>query len=71
MSHDTQCSPRARVLFSASVIGTMRGDGVPIHGVGLQMHIDAANYPSPAAVAANVRRLADLGLKVNISEMDV
>jgi len=46
-------------------------DGVPIHGVGLQMHIDAADYPKPEDIAANVRRLAGLGLRVNISEMDV
>jgi len=48
-------------------------DRVPIHGVGLQMHINAAaaDYPRPEDVAANIRRLAALGLNVNISEMDV
>ncbi len=45
--------------------------GVPIDGVGLQMHISAAMPPDAAAVAANMRRLASLGLRVNISEMDV
>jgi len=35
------------------------------------MHITASNPPSESAVAANMRRLADLGLLVNISEMDV
>ena len=45
--------------------------GVPIDGVGLQMHISGANPPGEAAVAANMRRLASLGLLVNISEMDV
>jgi GH35 family endo-1,4-beta-xylanase len=44
---------------------------VPIDGVGLQMHITAANPPSEASIAANMRRLASLGLSVNISEMDV
>jgi GH35 family endo-1,4-beta-xylanase len=46
-------------------------DGVPIHGVGLQMHLFAVEYPNPEDIAVNVRRLAALGLKVNISEMDV
>jgi len=48
-------------------------DRVPIHGVGLQMHINAAaaDYPKPEDIAANIRRLTALGLKVNISEMDV
>ena len=38
------------------------------------MHLYAWNYPNfpkPEDVASNVRRLADLGLKVDISEMDV
>jgi endo-1,4-beta-xylanase len=45
--------------------------GVPIDGVGLQMHVSATNRPSDASIAANMRRLADLGLTVHISEMDV
>jgi len=53
------------------LVKKLLSDGVPIHGVGLQMHLDAWDYPRPADVAANVRRLAQLGLKVNISEMDV
>jgi endo-1,4-beta-xylanase len=46
-------------------------DGVPIHGVGLEMHLRAARPPAPAAVRANLARLAALGLEVRISEMDV
>jgi GH35 family endo-1,4-beta-xylanase len=49
----------------------LRAQGVPIDGVGLQMHINASNPPSADDVAANMRRLASLGLVVNISEMDV
>jgi endo-1,4-beta-xylanase len=45
--------------------------GVPIGGVGLQMHLDAASRPPTADIARNVARLAALGLRVNISEMDV
>ena len=49
----------------------LRAQGVPIDGVGLQMHVTATNPPSDASIAANMRRLASLGLLVNISEMDV
>jgi endo-1,4-beta-xylanase len=49
----------------------LKESGAPIDGVGLQMHISAAGYPPGADIAANVARLADLGLLVNISEMDV
>jgi len=45
--------------------------GVPIDGVGLQMHVRAGGPPPTESVAANMRRLAALGLRVNISEMDV
>jgi endo-1,4-beta-xylanase len=45
--------------------------GVPIHGVGLQMHISVENPPNPQEIAANIRRLRELGLEVHITEMDV
>ncbi|MFB6136334.1 MAG: endo-1,4-beta-xylanase [Halobacteriaceae archaeon] len=44
--------------------------GVPIDGVGLQMHA-LGERPDPDDVAANVERLRDLGLKVQVTEMDV
>jgi endo-1,4-beta-xylanase len=49
----------------------LKQGGVPIDGVGMQMHVDATSYPQPADIAANMQRLAALGLLVNISEMDV
>ncbi len=42
-----------------------------VDGVGLQMHISATSFPAVADIAANINRLADLGLQVNLSEMDV
>jgi len=42
-----------------------------VDGVGLQMHISAAAFPAVADIRANIQRLADLGLQVNLSEMDV
>jgi endo-1,4-beta-xylanase len=49
----------------------LKQGGVPIDGVGMQMHVDATSYPQPADIAANMQRLVALGLLVNISEMDV
>jgi endo-1,4-beta-xylanase len=51
-------------------------DGVPIHGAGMQAHIDASGIgrnrpPTPSMVGRQIRRIGELGLKVNISEMDV
>ena len=45
--------------------------GVPIHGVGLQMHLDTGGYPSSAGLAQNIQQLTALGLQVHITEMDV
>jgi endo-1,4-beta-xylanase len=45
--------------------------GVPINGVGLQMHVCADSCPAPLDVAWNINRLAACGLEIYITEMDV
>ncbi len=49
--------------------------GVPINGVGFEMHLELNNYPnyypSPAGLAQNMQALAALGIQVHITEMDV
>ena len=54
-----------------ALVRRLRERGVPVGGVGLQMHVSAQSRPPSGEIAANVRRLAELGLLVNISEMDV
>lgn len=44
---------------------------VPVHGVGLQMHVAVDAAPRPEAIAANMARLAGLGVEVQVTEMDV
>lgn len=44
--------------------------GVPIHGVGLQMHIPALDADIPA-ITRNIARLTALGVQVHITELDV
>lgn len=43
--------------------------GVPIDGVGLQMHVPALDVDIPA-IAANIARLTALGMQVQITELD-
>ncbi|TYT63367.1 endo-1,4-beta-xylanase [Natrialba swarupiae] len=43
---------------------------VPVDGVGLQLHA-LGDWPDPDSIAENVRRFNDLGLEVQITEMDV
>jgi endo-1,4-beta-xylanase len=45
--------------------------GVPIDGIGLQMHIDGTNPPTKASVIANMKRFAALGVGVYVTEFDV
>ncbi len=44
--------------------------GVPIDGVGLQMHVSNLDFDQ-APVAANIARLTKLGIQVHITELDV
>jgi endo-1,4-beta-xylanase len=44
--------------------------GVPIVGVGLQMHISNLDFDG-ASVTANIARLTALGLQVHITELDI
>jgi len=53
------------------LVKELKDSGVPIHGVGLQAHFDGASYPSQADITWNMQRLAELGLLVNVSELDV
>jgi len=61
----------AKSEYVYRLVKAMLARGVPIHGVGLQMHTGPADAPSTVDIAANMQRLAALGLDVVISEMDV
>jgi len=53
------------------LVKSMKSRGIPIHGVGLQYHVSLQYSPSISAVATNIQRLADLGLEVHITELDI
>lgn len=44
--------------------------GVPIHGIGLQGHYNI-NFPSVESIKEGIEKLALLGLKIQITEMDI
>jgi endo-1,4-beta-xylanase len=45
--------------------------GVPIHGVGFQMHVDPRHWPSADTIRKNIERYAALGLFIEFTEMDI
>ena len=53
-----------------AMVRDFRHRGVPVDGVGLQMHIPVLDADIPAIVA-NISRLTALGLQVHITELDV
>ncbi len=53
------------------LIKSLLANNVPIHGIGLQMHIPVDSPPNVRDVADNMSRFANLGLQVHITEMDV
>jgi endo-1,4-beta-xylanase len=62
----------AKSDYVYNMVKGMLARGVPINGVGLQMHTGPADAsPSAAQVTANMQRLEALALNVVISEMDV
>lgn len=45
--------------------------GIPIDGIGMQMHIDGTRPPKREDVITNMRRFADIGVDVYVTEFDV
>jgi len=45
--------------------------GVPLHGIGLQAHLALDHLPRWDGVRTNLRRIRDLGLQVQVTELDV
>ena len=61
-------NPKSDAIYA--MVRDFRARGVPIDGVGLQMHI-ANLHADVASISANIKRFTDLGVHVQITEMDV
>lgn len=53
------------------IVSDLVAKGVPIHGVGFQMHMSEDDPRNFESVAQNMKRLGDLGLDVEFTEVDV
>jgi endo-1,4-beta-xylanase len=60
--------PKSDAIYA--MIQDFRKRGVPIHGVGLQMHLSNL-HPDISSISANIGRFTALGVQVHITEMDV
>ena len=64
-----ELSPKSDAFYA--LVKGLLAKGAPLHGVGLQFHLDGKYNPDFAAVARNLDRLRALGLEVQITELDV
>jgi len=61
-------NPKSDAIYA--MVSDFKRRGVPIDGVGLQMHITKL-HADTVSIAQNIERLTALGLQVHITEMDV
>jgi len=61
-------NPKSDAMYNLAK--SLLAEGVPLAGIGIQAHL-AVQYGFPADMTANLRRFADLGLDVGITELDV
>jgi endo-1,4-beta-xylanase len=64
-----EINPESTAVYNT--IKQMLEKGVPINGIGFQMHLRARMPLDKEKVKANLKRFADLGLKIYITEIDV
>jgi len=61
-------NPKSDAVYA--MVKDFKSRGVPIDGVGLQMHISRLDF-DVSQVSSNIARLTALGLQVHITELDV
>ena len=62
--------PKADALFT--LVADLKRRGVPVDGVGVQMHLDSPQATPPyAQLVAEMRRYAEIGVAIEVTEMDV
>lgn len=69
--HDPGDARGAKFARIAAVLKRPLAEGVLVHGVGLQMHCNVRKPPVRAAIPRSLERCGALGLRVQITELDV
>src|SRR5579871_1210127 len=66
---DESTGPISNAMYD--YIKAAKARGVPIDGIGMQMHIDGTNPPKKADVISNMQRFAAIGVQTYVTEFDV
>jgi endo-1,4-beta-xylanase len=62
-------NPKSNALLA--LVRGLLASGVPLNGIGFEMHVSTAAYPTTAQLEQSMTRFAALGLRTDVSEMDV
>ena len=68
--NDYSTTDTDRLACFVQIVRYLKGRGIPIDGVGHQMH-NAINYPSVPAMVNAINTMANLGVEQQITEMDM
>lgn len=68
-SNEEKGHPKADAMYN--FIKDLKERGVPINGVGMQLHLDTTIPSNEEAIKANLERYNELGLEVSFSELDI
>jgi endo-1,4-beta-xylanase len=63
--------PSAKLDGLVALVRDLRARNVPLDGIGLQYHTHIQGFLNEQTLATTMRRFTDLGLEVQITEMDV
>ena len=66
---EAEASPKTEGAYQ--LVKQLKESGVPIHGIGFQMHLDPRDWPTPEEMQRNLERFAKLGLEIELTEIDV
>ncbi len=67
--HAEGINPRSNAVYE--LLKKLLSEKIPVNGVGLQLHVRIDEFPPPAEVMENMKRLDNLGLQTTITELDV
>ena len=68
-NNEAMGDPKADAMYN--FVKELKEKGVPIDGVGMQLHLDTSYPYNEDAIRKNIQRYADLGIEISFSEVDV
>ena len=63
-------SVNAKSTAALTLLVQLRSEGVHVDGIGIQGHLDT-RFPAPGDLAVNMKRFADAGFQIEMTEADV